>query len=435
MRLSNCGLIWVRQTSVGSELLSVIFGVSLIPIAAAICRLLRLSQIDTVFVLILIALNGLLIYYSQHNRMFALFEAGGALSILAFIYFLSNSTSRVSLSLLVLVNIIMVYSHYWGWFIILSEALICAGAPRIVCSRFLLSQSLVTVAFLPWVAAVGVAALREQGLTQQIAWMGENAAGATSYAFLFAGFDGQLDFAHATTLGIVLFFAPLSAHVIIRAKAGKLEISDPRSPVFWIIIIATPLVLTSIASYLSSQNLWGDRHLSVVAVPYYVFLGLCISSLRSRWIRVAIRCALAAWAIAASASWLAQPGKKFHWDELAKEIAARDAVVPVYASERFISGTLGYYLAREGVPSAKVEDRPDPREIQDRCFWYVYRNVAWHSEPPEAQFAASHYAILSEYVIRLSMQAVVAILVQTRSDGQRQPKAAPSVAGACTSKS
>jgi uncharacterized membrane protein len=62
---------WVR-------LLSVLFGTALIPVAFAICRRLRLAEGDTVLVLVLIAVNGELIYYAQHARMFAMFELSSA---------------------------------------------------------------------------------------------------------------------------------------------------------------------------------------------------------------------------------------------------------------------------------------------------------------------------------------------------------------------
>src|ERR1700730_15640315 len=70
--------VWVR-------LLSVILGVALVPVAFVICREIRLSEADTAIVLLLIAMNGLLIFLSQHARMFALLDLSSAISILLFI--------------------------------------------------------------------------------------------------------------------------------------------------------------------------------------------------------------------------------------------------------------------------------------------------------------------------------------------------------------
>src|SRR3974390_742158 len=156
---------WVR-------LLSLLFGASLIPIAGFICRLVRVPIIDTAFVLLLIASNGLLIYYSQHARMFALFQASCALSILCFVQFLSESGSDGSFWRLTTTNLVMVYSHYWGWLAIVAETFICMGANWQIFLRFLKSALIVMIGFTPWVWAVAVTSLRSGTISKQIAWMG-----------------------------------------------------------------------------------------------------------------------------------------------------------------------------------------------------------------------------------------------------------------------
>jgi hypothetical protein len=58
-----------------------------------------------------------------------------------------------------------------------------------------------------------------------------------------------------------------------------------------------------------------------MAMPYFIFLGLSITLLPSPFVKIAFRCVLLAWAIVASATFLAVTDKMFHWEAIAKEIA------------------------------------------------------------------------------------------------------------------
>jgi hypothetical protein len=400
---------WVRA-------LSVIFGVALVPVAAAICSPLRLSTTDTALVLILTSINGLLIYFSQHARMFALLELSAIVSLLCFINLLRTPRSFLSLYLLTVVNIIMVYSHYWGWFFILSELLITIAGYRVMLAKILVSVSIVAVSFLPWAVAVGTAALRQGGLSQQIAWMGSDVGGPTSYAWLFASLNGVIDFNHSTTLGIVLFMAPICIFAINQVKLKDNSIWDPRSPFFWITIIATPLVMTSVAGYVTKQNLWNVAHLSIVAVPYFMLIGLSIASLRSSFVRVAFRCGLLSWAFVASSASLAEADKKLHWEKIANEIATRDPA-PIYTTEEFITLPLEFQLERLADPVAGVNANPNLAEITDRRFWFVYRNTTWHGQPPLDQLHALHDIIDDQVSTRSGKQEITALLVEKESVG------------------
>jgi hypothetical protein len=394
---------WVR-------VLSVLFGVALLPVTAAICFLLRLSATDTALVLILTAVNGLLIYLSQHARMFALFEFAAMVSLLCFINLLLNPTSWPALYSLTVANIIMVYSHYWGWLIILPELFITMAAYRLLPARFCMSVSLVAVSFFPWAVAVVIAASQHGGLSHQIAWMGSDVAGTTSYALLFASLNGTIDFSHSITLGIVLFMAPICIFAISRAKSQDKSIWEPSSPVFWLTIIASPLIVTSIAGYVAKQNLWNESHLSIVAVPYFILVGLSIASLPLSFVRTAFRCGLLAWALVASWASLAQTDKQLHWENIAKVIAVRDPA-PIYAAEDFITGPLEYHLGRLAGRMVRVSENPDLPEISDRRFWFVYRNLTWHGQQPLDQLQALHDTIDERVSTRSGRLEITALLV------------------------
>jgi hypothetical protein len=393
---------WVR-------VLSVILGVALVPVAFAICREIRLDGSDAVIVLLLLAMNGLLISLSQHARMFVLLELSAAISIVMFIRFVKALGSWRSLSLLTLANVFLVYSHYWGWFVILAEFLIVCSLIREKVVLFILSVSAVAVCFLPWAAAVAAASTRDEKLIGQIAWMGSGVQGAKDYALLFGIFDGPTDFSHATTIGIILFATPIVVFTVQLVKKAKLRVADSQSPLFWTILIVTPLLLTSMAGYLTEQNLWATRHLSIVALSYFILVGLSLAALPTVFLKVLFRCALLAWAIVGSGTSLAETDKKLHWETIAQAIAAGDAV-PIYASDYFIICPLEYHLAHLTGRITTVHEEPDLKRIDAERFWFVYRDTTWHGQDPATQLEALHTQIDAQFSTRTASQEITAVL-------------------------
>ena len=310
---------WVR-------LLSVLFGTALIPVAFAICRRLRLAEGDTVLVLVLIAVNGELIYYAQHARMFAMFELSSGISILAFMRFTQAPASWHAIVLLSAANSLMVYSHYWGWMLIAGQFLCVLLGQKAKIGAFVGSTLAVAVAFAPWAIAVAAAALEQGGATAQIAWMGAGVPGLVSYAMLLAAMNGEIDFDHATSLGTILFLAPVAVLLLGYLKRGARGLFDVRAPGYWMLLLAVPLMLTSLGSYLAGQNLGGTRHLSMIAVPYFVMVGLSLTELSIPGMKTVLRCAILGWAVAAAAFSLAETDKDLRWEDIARGIDLQDPV-------------------------------------------------------------------------------------------------------------
>jgi len=177
-------LMFIPANETQVRLLSVLFGTALISVTFAICRRLRLAEADTTLVIVLIAVNGELIYYAQHTRMFALLELSSGISILAFVRFLLAPVSWRMLLLLSAANSLMVYSHYWGWLAIAAQLMCVLICQRAKVCAFVWSSLAVAVVFMPWAIAVTAVALDQGGVTAQIAWMGTGVPGLSDYALL-----------------------------------------------------------------------------------------------------------------------------------------------------------------------------------------------------------------------------------------------------------
>jgi 4-amino-4-deoxy-L-arabinose transferase-like glycosyltransferase len=388
-----------------ARLPSVLFGTSLVPIAYAVGRELRLRRLDLLLVLTLVTSSGFLIYYAQYARMFAALECFAALSLLLFIRLWRDFSWR-TWGLLTVVNSLMVYSHYWGWLAIATQCVLMAvGQGRKAAAMMVLSGAVTGLVFLPWAVLVALAALRLENLAGQIAWMGNEVPGVIDGLWLFAAFNGFIPFEHAARIGLVLFALPIAAFCLRFVRDSHRETLDLNAPGFWIVMIAGPILLTMLGSMIGHQNLWGERHLSILALPYYLLIGLSLSRLEPRLLAHVLRAAILVWAIAAAATYLARDDKKFHWERVVAEITAR-APTPVYVSGYFTRLPLAYYL---DIP---VTEELDLKAIPDDRFWYIYRDTSWNGVRPEVQFAGLGYTAEPVAAIHWWDQTVTALLVQ-----------------------
>jgi 4-amino-4-deoxy-L-arabinose transferase-like glycosyltransferase len=409
------------ESEISARLTSLLLGVGLIPVAFAICRELRLKTIDSALVLTLVATSGVLIELAQYARDFVALEFFAALSLLLYIR-LRDRPSWWGCIFFTITNILMVYSHYWGFLLIAAEALLALTERRKAAALTLLSAGITGLAFLPWAALVVLSAYRQENLAGQISWMGTGVPGPLSYLRLFAGFNGVIDFDYSARLGLMVLGAPI-ALVSLRsvAKDGLGTFFHRGSVGFWIAVIVVPLLLTSLGSYLAKQNLWGVRHLSMTAVPYYLLIGLSLSNLPNRAWTHGLRGLIALWVAGSLTTYLAEPYKKLHWETLAQTIAAREPA-PIYFGDVFCELPLAYYLERiPGFPTSnhvkdlagvfvltalRVGEPMLPEEITADRFWYVYRDVTWHAAQPDMLFARLGYGVHTAVSTRANHRAL-----------------------------
>jgi len=146
-------------------------------------------------------------------------------------------------------------------------------------------------------------------------------------------------------------------------------------------------MLTSLGSYPARQNFGGTRHLSMVAVPYLVLVGLSMTELSMPAVKKVWRCVILAWAVTAGIFSLAETRKDLHWEDIAKGIALQDPV-PVYVAEPFVRTALKYHLEHSAAKAIAVSEQPNLAKILDQRFWFVYRTPTGGGAASEAKLAA-----------------------------------------------
>jgi predicted membrane-bound mannosyltransferase len=118
---------------------------------------------------LLMAVNAYLVYFARDLRMYSLVPLLTVCSLwLMFRYKDGAPDDRKRWLPLFAVNVLLVYSHYFGWLIVAGEALILCLDDRRRVRAVLLSCAALLLLFIPWAALVTRASLARGGLESSI---------------------------------------------------------------------------------------------------------------------------------------------------------------------------------------------------------------------------------------------------------------------------
>ncbi len=276
------GLFWLR-------LLPVIFSIIAIFPVIALCRELKLNFWAQALALFLVAINGSPIKYAQEVRMYSLLMC---LSLFSMWLFARYFTKGKNLWPLVIVNVLMVYTHYFGWFVVLSEVVLIVWFQRIKWRRIAVMLGITIVSFLPWLIAVFMAARSGSGLEQNIGWMSR--PGIRQIVTFVFNIIEPFYFQTSTVEPISIFRITVPILLILAVAAvlylvnwRKLSEHERRHVYLLLVFIKLPVVITFLASWLLPYSLWGTRHLIVVFAPFCICAAILLTSRSVKWLPAA----------------------------------------------------------------------------------------------------------------------------------------------------
>lgn len=278
-----------------------------------LCRQLKLNYQVIALSLTLFAVNGALIKYAQEVRMYSLLLCFSLFSLWLFSrYFNYGKNYKV----LILINFFLVYTHYFGWFIILSEVLIIGIFQNIKIRQILIMFGILLLGFTPWIFAVWNANLFNDALTQNIGWMSRPDAGA----LLQFVFDVVEPFYYqqssAEPASKLLITIPLLL-IIAAAKIFYLSNwkNENEKQTFYLLalFIAVPVALTFIISRALPFSIWGTRHLIIIFVPVFILSAKFLTDLDILWLKMTLLSVLLAVVILAFSIQLKTEQPKFIW--------------------------------------------------------------------------------------------------------------------------
>jgi uncharacterized membrane protein len=412
--LGGESLFWLR-------LFPVLISVAVLVPFILLCRELRLGSTEIKLALLLMAVNGYLIKYAQEVRMYSLLLFLTVCSLWLFVKFVTATQPGKQLLALSALNLLLVYTHYYGWLLIAAEATLLIVWNREKLPDFLIAAAVLLLCFSPWVYAVTLAAGQGKGLAQNIGWVGRPrlADVVQFFALLNAPFyfrqsSNQVVYAPWGLLaGAVIFGLPLVALLwrLVRQRYGQGE-KSLSSPKCLILVSVVPLTLALIASWVLPHSVWGTRHLIIVAAPYLLLVAIAINRLRPEWLRITLLLLLGCWLFLAGTGLLLRRGDTYIWcvwSQLSQQMVQRQLtpgqVMKVYAFEELIAYHLWFALEGsdggkfkvgliKGVPGL-LEDPAyflprafhdiavqDLSALNEQHFWVAFRDTNFNEQSP-----------------------------------------------------
>ncbi len=409
-------LLWLR-------LLPALIAIASILPFTLLCRELNLRTSETNLALLLMALSGYLIHYAQTLRMYSLLMFLSICSLWLFAKFCAPDQRSHKISWwLFAINLLLVYTHYYGWVVVGTQAFYVLWRGRSKAISFFASVFALIICFLPWAFVVLRSAARINGLAQNIGWAAR--PGLQTLAHYYITLNEPLFLREETATPLVMvaiicsFFALLFGYPVLLWIRSELLHSD--SPLqsrvridalWWIISFSfLPVAVAFLVSQLLPQSVWGIRHLIVVAAPYSILVAVSINRCFPYWAKTAAMLLMGCWLLISGTVLLVQ--KKEHriwcaWEQLAQQLtrveSRQESAVKIYTFEDLTAYHLWFALdsaKRKDFQVAVVKHVPGlvedaayflPRDFtavmvkntqtfDEDHFWIAFRDAAWNEQ-------------------------------------------------------
>jgi len=337
--------LWI---SIGGEsifwlrLLSVLFSfLTIAPLWFFIRELHPKERPDKIvlFGLFLLAVNGSLIKYAQEVRMYSMLMFLSLMSIWLFARYFYRGKSWLWL---VIVNILLVYTHYYGWLVIGCEIVAIIVFQRMKWRRIVGMAATVFAVFLPWLLLVVNAARSGNDIGQNIVWIERPGlrelfefALKQIEPFYFQASNVEPASIYSVSIPLLLLFIVASMLWLASSPKGNGERAK-----FVLIFAFVPLVAAVAGSWILPYSVWGTRHLIVIAGPVAIHCATAVDRLSSSKVRVAMVTLVILFASYAAYQRFEKAAPDYvwcAWEKLLVDIKPDSAPANIYTSENFVA--------------------------------------------------------------------------------------------------
>jgi Dolichyl-phosphate-mannose-protein mannosyltransferase len=396
-------------------------------------RELRLRAATINLALLLMAVNDYLISYAQELRMYSLLLLLVTASMWLFAKLVNAREPAINVQLALLAtNLLLVYTHYYGWLIVACEMLFLIFKRRDRLASFGISVAALAAAFFPWAFAVIEAAYDKGGLGPNLKW--NTRPTATDFFQHYVTLNGAVFNswrAYATLFSTVIFFTPIlywARRCLMRSssahRGSDVESGEAESHVFlWLALLAfLPSVIAFAASYLLKQSVWGNRFLIIVAPAYLLLIAIAATRLRPRQLRHLVITLMVVWAALSGALQLTHRDK-INWQSLVARLIEQEANqsggLRVYTRQGVVGTTLQYYLDRANEQRLRVRYVDDYDDINEAQFWIAFIRYRHDSGPSPLDLFAARGDQLGEAIEADAPGHKVIFIPVRRRDGNR----------------
>lgn len=389
-------LLWLRLFPVAFSILAVV------PFAL-LCRELKLSFSAFAVALFFLAANGALIKYAQEVRMYSLLQFFALVSLYLFARFWRDEKNIWRLCA---INTLLVYTHYFGWFVVAAELVAVVIWQREKLKKILTMCAICAASFAPWVVMIFRAARTNADVGQNIGWMTRpDFQALVQFVFdLIEPFYYQasnIDWAADYRVTIPLLIIVAAAKILFLINYQNHAEAEKQNLRLLAIFIAVPVLIALIVSLLAPFSIWGTRHLIVVFAPAAVLIGVFFERIQNQLLRVSLTAAVILLFSAALIVEARRPAQNFiwcAWENLARDIP-NEQPTKIYVFEDLIAYHFWFAKRKnENVKILKINNLPGVAEdkayflprgfdavqtvnfetISDDKFYVAFRDANWN---------------------------------------------------------
>lgn len=388
-------LLWLK-------LFPVLYGIALIVPFLLLCRELNLPRPAISLAVVLVAINGYMIHYAQELRMYSMFAFLALCSFWLFIHFFKlPGNDRRALLILTIVNLLTIYTHYYGWLVVGLEFLFLLLWRRKIIA-FGISMVVLLMIFSPWAYLVIQEARSIGGLEQNLDWVPKPQL--IDVLDLYSTLNGPIGSRYIQLLGLLLFGLPVLFWFISILGFGRQKPASNDLVTFsWLALLSfVPVIVIFLISQKMEQAVWIDRYFIFIAAPYMLLAAAAAYRLEPKWVRNIYMCLIVFWSVWAGITDLrtnrmawtgAQLGSRIDWESAALQLAQAESsseypvkvyMLPVVSRDVStgywtIATSLRYYLdlhkdAGFEMVSVRNNDALIDK-IEEDHFWVAYFDI------------------------------------------------------------
>ncbi len=374
--------IWVGaggESVLWLKLLPALTSIVTLPPFLLLCRELRLGRETALLALALMAVNEYLVIYAQELRMYSLLLLFAVCSLWLFARLVNLPKAPRSLHLwLLLANLLLVYTHYYGWLIVGAELVFLTIWDRNKAPAFLIASAALVACFAPWAYSVYQAAVAKGGLGGNLGW--NLRPGVKEVVWWYMNLNGPISYRWEIYGPLYFVFLAIYPPLLILftyalVRYGRQATGGGRARGFWWLATFSflPAVVSFAASHLLGHSVWGIRYLIISAPAYMILLAASATSLPWPSLKRATIFLLLAWAGLSGATELGNR-EKMALEPLVRRMieAEPESQVKVYVDDGNVASTLRFYLERANETRFDIEYVPDFAEVEGDHFWVAY---------------------------------------------------------------
>jgi mannosyltransferase len=289
----------------------------------------------------LLALSPIHVYTSQYGRHYSLFVFFVILSIAAFANLYREPDNTWYGVFYVTANVLLVYTHYFGWLIVSCEGLFFLIGRFTYVRRWVNIYLSVVLSVIPWAIMIATHT-RDRGVGQFIAWIETPTLWEPIKTLV--SFNGTWPMVHQRKLGLVLMGG---IAMFSMARLGFRNRNCRDSVYFLVSCVALPFVTVFLVS-VTLQPIWLTRTM-LVSLPAYYLLIAAGSREFERWKPVCVLMLVpVVWMGLAALSYL-QTDHRMPFERTARYLESlTENDIPIAVQDTYLMNPLLFYYTGNG---------------------------------------------------------------------------------------